>query len=889
MPFLFMNMQMYALTNQFISFCIVGPGSGIQIFKQPASTASASSASPTIIPTSFTQTEVQSSADKTIAAPGASARVNSLVGNVTSSVSEGKQLQSRKQELPELLESPLLTSTRDGEIPSLDNINSEELNVGADGRSYNEVKIKATKGAEEVKSIEKRTSLELDGGNRIGNVPSSTPGRIDFSQLLRSRRSSSRVASPSTSLSSLSVRSRTGSRLSVSSPEDVTYSSSFPSDTKLSSTKTKVLGGAGVSCSSAAPPPTTPATASPSTVSVTTKTPVTAPFKEAASVLSQSAFRPTTSNAELVAATILPTTPASIFTTPAISPTKRITPAASESSHLESAYASTKSEKPLSLSQSSTLPAATSMPAVLVVSPTTPASSSQLGPLASPAAIFNDLPTPSQTSNISQDEILVSRMVIEKESENDGGEAANLVEKTTEKIELKMASRKFEKEEEEEEEEEEERQPDRRPSLSLSPLSSLSPSISGSPHLLVKASGPSTPRPRSALLFTLLPRSPLASATSKNRTQINEVPESPSPRPTPVVAVVSSNCSPKPIDLDMDIELQSPLFSSPTNSITVERRRKEEDERVSHKLKFPDDNNDSTTNPAIPTTASKVAAPVSTHIPTQGSASIEILLPRDLSPISEVEKGKRTDEGTDKTQLAKVYTSLGDNADIVRVKKRKVLEGSSRTDREPLARNPFGSNSFAKGKGKEGTSMTDREPLTRDPLGLSPFAKRKGKEIDELEVETKSDKAVKKRRLLNLKFRKKGDSLAVTRVRKRKERAGSIVDGEAIVVGQHDELDEERPLKRARQRVSDSQMKTEPAEKGKQISRQFSDSASVSVKKGPPSKARLSVNRGQGKAEVKWPTIAEEHKDVTINLLLFIHSLIHNVSFSFSQLVGCDK
>jgi hypothetical protein len=49
-----------------------------------------------------------------------------------------------------------------------------------------------------------------------------------------------------------------------------------------------------------------------------------------------------------------------------------------------------------------------------------------------------------------------------------------------------------------------------------------------------------------------------------------------------------------------------------------------------------------------------------------------------------------------------------------------------------------------------------------------------------------------------------------------------------VGLGQHDDgLDEEKPLKRARQRVSDSRMKTEPAEKGKQVSRQFSESRDV--------------------------------------------------------------
>ena len=823
MPFLFMNTQIFA--NQFLSlYLVVGPGPGIQTFKQPASTVSTSSASPAIIPTAFRQTEVQRLAD--------------------SSVSEAHQkAQSLKQGLPERLRSPLLTSTCDGGT-SLDNVNLERLSMGPDGKSYNEMKIKATKGVEEIKITEKRTSIELDG-NRIRDVPAPTPVRIDFSQLSRNRRSSSRVASPSTSLSLFSIRSRTGSRLSISSQEDVTYSSSFPSDTRFSSTKTKALAGAGA---------TTPAAAS-SPTSVATRTPVTAPIEKASSVSSLSVFRPATTNA------ISPATPASIFTNQAFSPT---TPAVSESSHLESASTSPITDKPLP-SPTSTLPVATSAPAVLASSPTTPMASSLLGPLASPAAIFNELFFPSQTSNISQDEVLVSRMIIATENgdnEDNEGEAGNLIEKTAGKIEFKITSEK----------EEEEKQPARRPLLSLSPLSSLSPSISGSPyHLPVKDTGPSTPRPRCSLFLTPL-RSPLASASSKYQTQIDQVPEAPSPLLTPFVTVVRPSSpttmnldndqhepqapetpspsltpvvrpsSPTTMNLDNDqLEPQSPLFSSPINDISVVQREEEEEGSVSDKLKSPDDEN-GTANPAISTTASKVGASVSIHIPAQASASIEIPLPRDLSPIAEIEKKKRTVERKDKTQVEKVYTSLGDNADIVRVKKRKVDQARV---------NPFGQR----------------------------YVERKGKEIDVLEVKTKSGEAVKKRSLLNLlKFGKKGDSLAVTRVRKRKARPESAVDGEKNGMGQQDDgLDEERPLKRARQRVSDSQMKTEPAEKGKQLSRQSESSfgagtsataikqrSSVSVKKAPPSKGRLSVN---GKAEVKWPTIAEEYKDVNIILL----------------------
>jgi hypothetical protein len=48
----------------------------------------------------------------------------------------------------------------------------------------------------------------------------------------------------------------------------------------------------------------------------------------------------------------------------------------------------------------------------------------------------------------------------------------------------------------------------------------------------------------------------------------------------------------------------------------------------------------------------------------------------------------------------------------------------------------------------------------------------------------------------------KRDSLAVTRVRKRKARPDFVVDGEANGVGQHDNgLDEEKLLKREFRRV----------------------------------------------------------------------------------------
>ena len=100
---------------------------------------------------------MQSPADKTIAALKALARLNAHLDIVNLSVSEGMQPQkeqSQKQGLPERLVSPLPTSTRDEETLSLDKINSEKLSMSTDGKSYNEVKINATKGAEEMKSIE---------------------------------------------------------------------------------------------------------------------------------------------------------------------------------------------------------------------------------------------------------------------------------------------------------------------------------------------------------------------------------------------------------------------------------------------------------------------------------------------------------------------------------------------------------------------------------------------------------------------------------------------------------------------------------------------------------------------------------------------------------------
>ena len=726
---------------------------------------------------------MQHPADKTIAAVTAS-------GVANLSVSEGKQQHNEKSQK----QSP---STRDEET-SLDNMNSEGLIAGADGKGYNE-EIKAmeedldrVEGKEKIKRIENQV-FELDENRKI-DVPVSAPGPIDLSRHLRRRRSSPRFASPSTSLPS---RARTGSRHSVPS-EDLSYPSGLSSDTKLySPTKTKVLVGVGARRS----PGLVASTVSPSTASVTARTPTT-PIKKPTSVASsRSASRRTTVNAEVVAPA-RPATPASILTNPAVSPKRRITPAVSESSHLESASASmpVMTNKPRPHSQTPTFPAAISSVPVPVVSPT-----KNFNPA---TAMFNDFPPSQASTDATQDEASVSEMVIGKENESNEGGGENLVdgkiglktaslkyaqreeersdsedlaEKTTRKIGLKTASPKFEKDEEE-------KQADRPPSSSSPSLfsSALSPSISGTPHRPVKVSGPSTPRPQS---FALLPDSPLASASRSNQTQNNKTPE------------------------------LSGVFSlSPLPSVTC-----------------------------TPTTPSEVEASASTPMPTQNRVSIEMLLPLDLSPIPNVENGTRTVEGTEKMRMEKLYTSLGDDADIVRAKKRKVSEGSGMTD-------------------KSSKSLVAKEK-----------EKAKKEEIDGLE--TKSGEPAKKQSLFSLKARRKGDSVAATRVKKRKARPDSIVDGEANGEGQHDDgLDEEKPLKRARQRVSGRQIKMEPLKKGKQLSREFSGSSfgtetstrvmkprSASVKKGPPSKGRLSVNGRQG-AEVEWPTMTRGDKSEDVNI-----------------------
>lgn len=779
-----------------------------------ASTASTFSASPT---PSFTH--------KTIAALRASVRLNPYT-IATSSVGAGKQQQNERSQEQGLLERLELSVSTSRETLSLDNMNSDRLNMSADGIGYNEEKIKAMKEVldEEGKQETKRIEKPVFGfnGNHKSDLPISAPGLIDLSQHVRDRRSSSRFASPFTSLSLLSSKGRTGS--SVGPSEDVSHPSRLSSDTKLySPTKTKVLAGV-VAGRSPVPP-----TASSSTASVTTRTPVTTPVRKAASVSSHSALRPTMVNPELVAApTNWPATPAS---------TRRITPATSESSHLESAStpAPVMITKPLPLSQTSTLPAATSSVLIPVISLTKnsgPVASSRLDPAASPSTISNEPLTSSQASTNTTQEASVSSMVIEEEDKGDEGD---LVEKPTEIIELKT----FEEEEAESESEDlinkmilktaghkfekEEETKRGRPSLSsFPPLPSLSPSISGSPHLRpVKVSEPSTPRPRSDLSFTLLPCSPLATAISKNRSQNDETPEPNS---------VFSLSPPSPVTCTPPL---LPQRQSQMRNVSLAP------EEVALEMKSPDDSH--------------------------GTTEIEMLLPRDLSPIPNVE-GEKTVEGTDKTQVEKLYTSLGEDADIVRAKKRKVSERPSMTD-EPLA-----------------------------SLVAQGMEKAKDWEIDNVQVETKSSEPAKKKQsLFNLKVEQKGDSVAITRVKKRKSRPDFIADEETNEKGQHnDGLDEEKPLKRARLRVSDRQMKVEPVKKGKQLSRELSGSSfgagtstrattprsSTSVKKGPSLRRKSSVNIGQGEAEVQWPTMTkgDQSEDVNIDLLL---RCICQFTFSF--------
>ena len=889
--------------------------------------------------------------------------------------------------------------------------------MGADGMVHIDEKIRPMKRAldkeegndkrEKTKRTGKR-DFELDG-RRNGDLPAVTAsGLIDLTQHLRGRHRSSsspRFVSPSTSLSSLSGRGRTGSRLSIDSSESISVSSTLSHNSKLYfPTKTEAWVGAGASRSprpvvhAATAPPTTPAAASLVAASVTTinstSITVTPPVERAASVASsQSALRPTV-NAGLVtvAPTVRAASPATI-TSPAIFPSKRFTPAASESSHLE-ASAAAMFNNPGPLSRVSILPAATSSItaspeiAVIPTKKSTPAASSRLDPLPSPAAIFNKPPRSQASSNATADEISVSKMVIDGENGDGEGEGENLAEKTGEKIELKMTKRIFEKEEEEEEEEEDKRG-DRFP-LSTPPSLSLSPpllsSIPGSPHPR-QPSVPSTPRPQSDLSCNLLPHSPLVSSTAKNQTHTGKtleanadssfsslsfltctpqpqpqlqsqsqtknahlVPPLPPPArfahvrtlsdarpdssPPPRLVVVMS--SPAAMNLEDDqsdqrrsqgrsqdegvveklvegndedetdeldlsleeqehhdpLEPQSPLFSSPsvTNNISLEKREEEEEEEeeeekeerseegVALNLKSPmssrrrqfivlgpSDEGGGTDAATIATPSKAAAASTSSQIPTQGRASIETLLSRDLSPLSDVEEKGGVKE-IDKTQvsdtsLMKRYTSLGDDADIVRVKKRKVFEGSG---------------------------------LAPEKAGLVAKEKKiaKNEEVDISEVhsgKTGADVDVKKPSRLNLTAGKKGDGAAVTRVKKRKVSSGFVIGGEGG--GEGDELDQERPLKRARQRVSERQMRMEPLEKGKRLTRESSGSSfgvgtSTRVSK-PRSSASASASKGSssvrrhGKVEVEWPKMTQGDRSEDVNINLLIHTLTDFFFFSF--------
>ena len=616
----------------------------------------------------------------------------------------------------------------------------------------------------------------------------------------------------------------------------------------------------------------------------------------------------------------------------------------------------------------------------------------------------------------------------QKEGEEEE-EESHLSEQTTEidlKIAKRSLEQK-EGEEEEEENQGDHLRSSSPPSLSLSP--SFSPSIPGSPHLCLPSvsvpspqlSVPSTPRRQSGLHFTLLPHSPLASVPatiSKNQskkatdpsslsplssvsrkpqpsTQLQspsrtrnvslapvQMPyESAPPPSTPLVMVVSSD-SLVAMNLDNNRpEPQSPLsFSSPSaaDNILVEKR-KESEERAALKLKSPmsirrspsmilgssEGGNSGNTEATIIISPSKAVASASAHMSTQTRVPIETLLPRDLSPVPHVEKGKGNvihvdddadivlgekrsvskgsniqneeseegvslklkspisgrrsrfrissssdeDDGTgatdatitiplskavspvstristqtrastatlltrdlsstsdveigkgkakesDKLQtsdnfLGKRYISLGDDADIVRTKKRKVLEGSTMIERG----------------------------LSLEKAGLATKGKDNAKkeEKDDSEVlKTKSGQTGadgKKPSLLNLKNLKKGESVAITRVKKRK----FVVDGEEEGEKQYDDgLDQEKPLKHARQR---RQTKMEPLKEGKRLTREPSRSSlaagtstrvttprsSTSVKKGSPSKGRLSGR----KSEVKWPTVTKGDKSEDVSITI---------------------
>ena len=867
------------------------------------------------------------------------------------SVTEDKQQQkeqSQRQGLPEQPESSL--STRDEEMLSLDNINSESLTMGADARGHNEGEIGATKGAldkggkdkkGEIKTIEKRAFYL--SGNHDGDVPVPAPGLVDFNQHLRDRpRSSSHFGL----LPSLSSSRNSGSRLSINPSEDRSFSSRVSSNAKLySPTKTKVLVGASASYSpqpvvrtAPAPAPTHTAAAAASLATVdaaagdTMGIAVTTPTGKAASVISSQseALRPAKANARLATTPTITATP-TIIEPP---PTNSI---AYRSSHMELA-SSAQLKNPRPRSQAYTPSTAT--PNI--------AASPEI------AAITLTKNSPPAASNAIADEVAVSRMLTGEETdENDKNSAIktdgkvadrpNFEEEKQEDFPKIVDNRSFEKEEEEEEEEE--KQGNRSPSLSppwSSILPVLSPSDSGLPlHptkvsvLPPQSSVPSTPRLRSSLSFTLQANSPLApvhASTPQHQTQTRKTPDinvsldphRPSPARTlstqpdslsapliPSVDVVSSSCSPAATDLDgnqsdqrhsqipvpskpqnedrsqdeamekateekndEDEEMneldhehhnpsgpQSPLFSSPstTNDILVEKREEEEEEQ--------------------PEEASKPKSPKASRPGPFVMEEEEEEEPEERETLK-LKSPRSSKRGPSESASTQILTQTQASSSI-----------------ETLLPHGLSSISNVKEKGKA------REV---DKLQVSDtFLKKKytspGDDADIVRTN------VKKTSLLNLKTGKKGESAAITRVKKRKARSDSAADGEREGKGEYDDgLDEEQPLKRARQRVSERQMKMEPVEKAKRVKRDSSGSsfgagsstvmkslssasASAKVKKGPtPSKGRLSA-REPGKVE--WPKVTggDRAEDVDIYLSFFCFQLLILVFSFFFQLVECDK
>lgn len=755
---------------------------------------------------------VQCPADKTIAALRASvARLNPYLGVLNSSVSEAEQKQkgqSQKQGPAERSKSPL--SIRDKQTPSLDDMDSERLAVDTDRMDHNEEneKIRATRedldkeeGNEEIKRIPQRV-LEFNGNrNDDIDIPSPAPGLIDLTQHLRGGRSSlSPFVSSSTSLSSLSSRGRTGSRLSVDTSDDVSLSR-LSSDIKLySPNKTKVLADTSADHS---------------------LVPVVVPPEKQGNRLSSS----------------LPPSPSLWPLSHSISSSPKV----------------------------SVTPPQPSVPSTPQSRPTLTFVSLHHSPLAS---------VPAATSK--------------NQTQND-------------------------------------KTPDANRAFSFSPLSSVT----------------RTPQPQ--------PQLRLQSQTVNVQMPPDAQPESPSPPPlpSPLAMVMSSSCSPAVMNLDKDQPEPKSPFSSPSthNNIAVENPREEEKEsedgvvlnlkspmsrkrnqsiilspsdkgvssseatsatttegaalklkspmtsgRSQFIIKSPSDKEGS--NGGAASTPSKAAASAPTQIPSKTGPPIETLLPRDLTHISDAENEQGKAKGTDKMEvsdnfLRKRYTSLGDDADIVRIKKRKASGGSSVTD--------SGSSLAAKGKGNVKKEDADNPEVLKMKSGEAAAN-------------------AKKPSLLNL---NKGEIVAVTRVKKRKVKSDFTVNREVEGKGDHEDgLDQEKPLKRARLRVSERQTEIEPLEKGRRLTRELSRSnsgagtltrmtkprssatgsgtaamtkvtkprSSASVKRSSPSKGRLS--RGHGKAAMEWPKMTQGDRCEDVSLF-FIRLLIYICLF-FSLFTACE-